>query len=345
MSKLVSVIVPVYQSEQHLQRCLKSITGQTYYNLEIIVIDDGSTDRSPEICDQFSGQDHRVLVIHQQNRGVSAARNKGIEMAAGDYLMFVDADDFLDHTMVEDLMNAIEGASADLAISGFCMVYQDGSPDRIFEPERTYTGSLKNFVKSQMLECYDNFLLNTQCNKLCSAEIIRRHHIRYPADMAINEDIYISMQMLMHSRQIVCVNKAYYYYWQYQKPQSLVTRFNPNGVDTCLILLEVVWNCLKKAQADNRTRNQMNNRMLFHICGFVGLPYYRSDYTNRQCLDEVRKLANNPAFRKLLRETRPFGLKNKTAYLLLKLRFNYAYHLLCLLVYQKKRAEFRRKKE
>lgn len=345
MNKLVSVIVPVYQSEQHLKRCLQSITGQTYLDLEIILVDDGSRDRSLAICREYAAQDQRINVYHQENQGVSSARNTGIQNMHGEFVMFVDADDYLDLCMIEDLMNAIEGTSADLAISGFKMVFEDGSPDLIYQTSATYTGSLKSFVKTQMLECYDKFLLNTQCNKLCSTEMIRKYDIRYLPDMAINEDIYISMQMVQHSRQIVCINKAYYHYWQYTRPQSLISRFNENGIETSLILLEVVWNCLKKAQADAVIRNEMNNRMLFHICGFAGLPYYRSMYSNRQCLQGVRDLSKNQIFRKLLKDMKAHGLKNRTAHFLLRFHLYFIYHGLCLLIYRKKRKEYRQMRD
>ena len=104
---LVSVIIPVYDVEPYLRRCLDSVVNQTYKNLEIILVDDGSTDSSPEICDEYAGADSRIIVIHKENGGQAEARNKGIEAATGEYITFVDADDYISSSYVNDLYKSM----------------------------------------------------------------------------------------------------------------------------------------------------------------------------------------------------------------------------------------------
>lgn len=126
---LVSVIVPVYNVENHVEKCLVSIMNQTYQHLEILVIDDGSTDDSGVICDRMAAEDSRIRVVHQKNAGVSSARNKGLDICSGSYVLFVDSDDWIEPEMVELMVSAIEKTNTDLAVCQINDVYpqEDGS--------------------------------------------------------------------------------------------------------------------------------------------------------------------------------------------------------------------------
>lgn len=115
----ISVIIPVYNSEKFLDACIDSIVKQTYQNFEIILVDDGSTDDSPSLCDQYAAQDKRIKVIHQDNQGVSAARNNGLDLATGDLVSFIDSDDTLDEDMYELLVKLFEENSADITHCGY----------------------------------------------------------------------------------------------------------------------------------------------------------------------------------------------------------------------------------
>ena len=115
---LVSIIVPVYQVEKYLEKCLGSIIGQTYGNLEIILVDDGSTDHGPAICDRYQTEDSRIQVIHQANGGLSHARNVGLAAATGDFISFVDSDDWIEPQMIDALMSALQETGADIAVCG-----------------------------------------------------------------------------------------------------------------------------------------------------------------------------------------------------------------------------------
>ncbi len=116
---LISAIVPVYNVEKYLYRCVDSILKQTYENFELILIDDGSPDNCSQMCDELSEKDSRIKVIHQENQGLSAARNSGIKIAKGNYLTFIDSDDWISNTMFEDLINLIKEKNADISICNF----------------------------------------------------------------------------------------------------------------------------------------------------------------------------------------------------------------------------------
>ncbi len=130
---IISVIIPVYNVERDLQRCLDSVIAQTYSHIEILLVDDGSTDNSCMICDRYAGIDSRISVIHQKNGGVGKARNAGLDAATGDYISFVDADDWLEPEMLEKLLQKAQAADASVAICGAWFHTPDGNKqNRIF---------------------------------------------------------------------------------------------------------------------------------------------------------------------------------------------------------------------
>ena len=136
MSFLISVIVPVYNVEKYIGKCIEDIISQSYKNLEIILVDDGSEDNSGKICDEYALKDNRISVIHKKNGGVSDARNHGIEKASGDYYIFPDSDDQFDHRMIEFLIKPIESGKADMCVCDFANVTED-KPPIPFEKENT----------------------------------------------------------------------------------------------------------------------------------------------------------------------------------------------------------------
>lgn len=139
MNKLISIIITVYNVDTFLDRCLKSITNQTYRNLEIILINDGSTDRSDQICDAWASKDPRIKVLHTTNQGVAAARNCGLHIANGDYIGFADADDWAEPDMFEKLADSLEQYNADIAICGFEEKWPGYSVLKVSESFRCYT--------------------------------------------------------------------------------------------------------------------------------------------------------------------------------------------------------------
>ena len=125
MKERISVVVPVYNVEQYLEKCVNSIINQTYKNLEIILVDDGATDKSGKLCDELAKLDNRIMVYHKKNGGLSDARNYGVERATGDYIGFVDGDDYIDAEMYEKLYEAIKKENVDVAECNLKIIYSD----------------------------------------------------------------------------------------------------------------------------------------------------------------------------------------------------------------------------
>ena len=143
MPELISIIVPVYKAEKLLERCVNSITSQTYTNLEILLIDDGSPDNSGKICDELAQKDNRITVIHTKNGGAAKARNIGIDKAKGEYIAFVDSDDYIEPEMYQILLSALKDSGADIACSGIIRESADGKSQSIIRcpgEQKVYSG-------------------------------------------------------------------------------------------------------------------------------------------------------------------------------------------------------------
>lgn len=208
--ELISVIVPVYNVAPYLDRCVKSIVSQTYKNLEIILVDDGSTDASGTMCDIWAKRDSRIRVIHKPNGGPSEARNAGIDLSTGDYLSFADSDDWLDTAMLEILYTAIKNnQGANMAVCGFVMVYGDKIRKRRCSGRictLTYDEAIHDMVHNCM----------PVSRAYTVTKLYMRHlwdNIRLPVGMYC-EDVYIRSQMYARCEKIVVVDQNLYFYYQ-----------------------------------------------------------------------------------------------------------------------------------
>ena len=199
--ELVSVIVPVYNIEDYLEKCLDSIAGQTYTQLEVYLIDDGSTDGSGQICDRYAEKDLRFRVIHQENGGSSCARNTGLDRITGDYLYFVDGDDWLDTDIIEDLMNEMEGY--DVCACGISTVVE-GTVLRNPRTRKEYDG------KSAVKEAYNGDEITIPVwNKLYRADLFEE--FRFPEGRK-NEDHFVTPRILYGCRRVLAVERFGYNY-------------------------------------------------------------------------------------------------------------------------------------
>lgn len=203
---LISVIVPVYKVEDYLDECIASIVNQTHKNLEIILVDDGSPDKCPEICDEWAKKDSRIRVIHQKNAGAAVARNIGLDAAKGDYIGFVDSDDYVLEEMYEQLLMPLESGEAKASCCLFSRVHSDG---RIVSDAHKFDRCKLMDAK----EAVDASLYNVLCNalwcKLFEKSVF--DGVRLPVG-EINEDIPIMLPTIVNSEKIALVNKELYCY-------------------------------------------------------------------------------------------------------------------------------------
>lgn len=205
--KLVSVIIPVYNVDRYLKKCIKSVLGQTYRNLEIILVDDGSKDKSPEICDKFARVDDRIIVIHKKNAGVSIARNVGIEHSRGEYLCFVDSDDFIPNDAIQSLYYGMIDSSSDLCC---------GTWAKISSKRTVYNQYCSQIIATSEKEALSAYLnieeVNGPVAKLYKKSIIDSANIRFKEGVLIGEDAIFNYQYIQNCHTVSLINKTVYFY-------------------------------------------------------------------------------------------------------------------------------------
>ena len=199
---LISVIIPVYNVEQYLDECLNSVINQTYTNLEIILIDDGSTDKSGKICDEFAKRDNRIKVIHQKNKGVSVARNNALDIASGEFITFVDSDDTIEKEHILNMVNLLKD-DTDIV----CMPLGKGVTTQNIQ-EFNGIESLRYILQEQYFREL-NFAWSNW-NKLFKSDVVK--NIRYLSDEKVGEDLSFLWKAFLDSKKVVFGNKKTYNY-------------------------------------------------------------------------------------------------------------------------------------
>lgn len=208
MNDKVSVIVPVYKVEKYLDRCIESIVSQTYENLEIILVDDGSPDNCPKMCDEWANKDNRIKVIHKENGGLSDARNVGIEAFTGDYILFVDSDDYIDSTMVEKMINRVEYDNTDMCVCAF-VTFKDGEEiNRSYEKQAEVITAEEALFRLTQKEYNVYFVI--ACCKLIRREVISK--LRFVKGK-IHEDEFMCHHLIGNCKNISCIYEPLYFYY------------------------------------------------------------------------------------------------------------------------------------
>lgn len=228
---LVSIIVPVYNAEKYLNACVDSILAQTYSNIEVILVDDGSIDSSPLICDEYAKKDSRVTVIHKENGGVSTARNIGMDTAHGDLIAFVDADDYIDETMIQKLYNALE--DNDFSICRFVHKYENKSilhqeynlPLLADKPYDFAYIMVDNYNKTFEDRIVSDKVFGSVWRTLFRQDIIRKNSIKFAKDIKIAEDRLFLLEYCAHCKKAGIVDE-YLYYYRADVPNAATTVFN-----------------------------------------------------------------------------------------------------------------------
>ena len=277
VEKKISVIVPIYNVAQYLEKCLKSIINQTYQNLEIILVDDGSTDDSADLCDIYAKKDKRIKVIHKKNGGLSDARNVGIDSATGEYLAFIDSDDWIDNTMFEEMEKKIEQENVDIVICN--VVHWDGKNNDM-QPG----GVIKHEQRIQQGEMFrklcqnQTFLYVIACNKLYRSSIF--NDIRYPKDY-IHEDAAVIHQIYDKCQSVLLIPEFFYYYRQHNE-SIMGEGFSVKRIDWLVALADRATFFKKKKLKDCEQYSLIKyDQILWKLISDVPNFYKNRKYNNR----------------------------------------------------------------
>ena len=245
---LVSIILPVYNAQSHLERCIGSILAQTYRDLELIILNDGSKDQSLPVCEEFRARDSRILLVDKDNSGVSDTRNLGLKLAGGKYIQFVDSDDHIAPDYTQHLVTAAEQNHADLVIAPYKMVIPAGvsKPEQVLEklqddlgvmsvarpPEVREYGFLpagiydKDTFALRLMDKPASYFYSVLWNKLYRRDILTGNDIRFTSELRWAEDLVFNMQYIQYAQTFVSIAAPGYFY--VQNPQSIChTQINP----------------------------------------------------------------------------------------------------------------------
>lgn len=259
-NELISIIVPVYNNAKYLEKCITSIISQTYSCFELILIDDGSTDNSLEICELFQKKDHRIIVMHQENAGVSSARNVGLGVMSGKYFCFVDSDDTIESDMLEKLYVALNSNNASLSICGFKKIFKKGT-EEYFHFKESIEGkkNIMNFV----LEHYLEWLVSSPGGKLYKD--IKFSPGRFDEDISLGEDLKFNIQYFAQIDKLIVIEDCLY---KYMDVEGSLTKIYKNGnyEAICNIYDTTMQYITRNFETNNNVNFANVNYKLFSFC-------------------------------------------------------------------------------
>ena len=226
--KNISVVVPVYNVEKYVETCIQSILDQTYTDFELILVDDGATDTSGTICDNFAAKDNRIIVIHKKNGGLSDARNTGIQQASGKYLIFVDSDDFIEKNTLQDTFLLAEQHQADVVVFGYYadVLNKNGAIQSHKNSGKDNILADPISIAKQVVFLKRNFVFDSSCNKLYLTDVIKKNNIWMPKG-EIFEDTAFNTALLPHINKMIITSNCYYHYMQ-RNANRITNTYNPN---------------------------------------------------------------------------------------------------------------------
>lgn len=304
--ELISVIIPVYNVEKYLMRCVNSILSQTYHNLEIILVDDGSPDRCPEICEEIKQMDSRVKVIHKENGGLGFARNSGLEAATGEYVTFIDSDDWISQDHIENLYIEAKNNHSDVVIGAHTSVDSNGY-------QKTYAASLekklyfgKDIITAIVLPiigtepaCPQDIQLDTSsCMNLYRMAIIRQNNLRFLSEkVAIAEDLYFNIDFFCHAQIISVINEFGYYY--FENADSISRKYDPKRFERTIRYYEIIKARIAQYGLEEHAFYRAERSFLLKIR--VAIRHIvLSDFSYRNKLQQIKEILNHRLVKEVL---------------------------------------------
>lgn len=298
----VSIIVPVYNVEKYLDRCLKSLINQTLKNIEIILVDDESPDNCPEMCDSYAENDSRIKVIHKKNGGLGFARNSGLEIATGEYFAFVDSDDYVDLDFYEKLYNAAKSGDYDLAQGGISIQYGDRIErnNHPYENQSFDENGVKNILFPSVLgpDTYDkNCSDMSTCIGIYKLSLVKDNNIRFVSEREyISEDAVFDIEIFKHIKSAVIIDSAGYYYCYNEA--SLTHKYLPNRFEQIKKLCDY-----ELSLVDNdMLRERIKSTFLINIIAALKLEAINYKKTgNKEDKLKIKKIVNDSYVKSILK--------------------------------------------
>lgn len=331
----VSIIVPIYNVERYLDRCLNSLQNQTLQDIEIILVDDGSPDNCPKLCDKYAKKDNRIKVIHKMNNGLGYARNSGIEIAIGEYIAFVDSDDYVEKNMYEILYNSSKKSGADITLCGYKRInnkkisYCNDVKDIQIKHNNECISVLKGMIGlSDKTQHYDFAVWHG----LYSNKLIQKNNVRFCSERDyISEDIIFHLSIVPLCKNICIIPDCLYCYCLNEN--TLTTKYKPGRLSANLKLCKYIFDYINNGKNNCLKENIQDNIDYLLIDKTISNLSYEVKY-NRKCLSALKEIVNNELVRETI-DRYPIRLLSKKQFYLTRLVKMKCIHMLYLIFYLK----------
>lgn len=303
---LISVIVPIYNVEPYLMRCVDSIRRQTYQNLEIILVDDGSPDRCPQICEEIKAADPRVKVIHKENGGQGMARNSGLDMATGVYVTFVDSDDWIGEDHIENLYEEAKKTGADVVIGSHTMVALDGTMHRrdlkiekkVYEGEAVREEVVLPLIGPDVHYPQDVQIEASNSMSLYRMDVITRANIRFRSEReAIAEDMYFNVDFFCNADRVAAMDEVGYFYCE--NPTSTSKRYDPNRLKKTVRFYEILKEQVAQYHLEDKVALRIERTFLMKARFAIRL-IVAADVEKKEKYGEIRKILRHDLVKQVL---------------------------------------------
>lgn len=292
----ISIIVPVFNKEKYVLECIESLTNQTYENLEIILVDDGSTDNSPKICDDCAADNSKISVIHKENGGPSSAWKAGFAKTTGDYVSFVDADDYIDPVMIEMMALKLKGIRREIVASDYAIVKANGSKTYVFQTltPGEYTGNdLAKDVIPNLLGNENRLIHVSRCMKLIERSLIEDNSGYCDDKVRMGDDSTITLPVIMDAERIYIMDHKAYYFYRYLD-DSIVHKYDGRAFDNNKLHYETLYRMISEKFADSpvmldRMRESLDREEIFFLFHVVKNEVRFNPGKAREHLTKIRK--------------------------------------------------------
>lgn len=325
----ISVIIPIYNVEKYLKKCLDSIINQTYRNLEIILVDDGSPDNCGKICDIYAERDKRIKVIHKQNAGVAAARNSGIDIATGKWVAFIDSDDWLDENMFQIAYKEAELYKADIVFFDGIQEFSDKikhwnhfEEDFFSEDINVIRHLSKAMLYFPMSPYNTKVPLAAPWDKLYNLEFLRKNSIRYTENLKTLDDMVFNMQAFFYARRVRYIRKALYHYRIIST--SITNSYKPNRVELDKITFKRIEEIIKQTGFDEAIQAYYARIIKsFSICCRLSFFNKQNQKRHKEKLAYVKEVLGEEPYNKAFRNIDMKHLEGRLKFVVLCARYKW----------------------
>lgn len=254
----ISMIIPVYNAEQYLKKCVDSVRAQTYGNLEIMLVDDGSTDSSGELCDTYAEKDERIRVVHKENGGLVSAWKAGVKECSGEYVSFLDSDDWIDPEMLSEMSAYLTGNDREMVISDYIIERDGGSQEYVWQklaPGEYGRKEIEEKIFPCLLGQEERYITISRCMKLISKRLISENGNYTDPAIIVGEDTTIMLPVLLDCQRIVAMDHKAYYHYLYVK-ESMVHKYNEKLTENIRKLIQTTDRILKDKFTGDKLEEQ-----------------------------------------------------------------------------------------